>query len=40
MFQVMDETEKNRGAVRHGDFYLGCVEVIKASKFMNSRKSV
>jgi hypothetical protein len=31
-----DETEKNRGTVRHDDFYEGRVTVIKGSGFLNS----
>jgi hypothetical protein len=33
-----DETEKNRGTVRHGDFYEVRVTVIKGSGFVNSRR--
>jgi hypothetical protein len=29
--------QKNRGTVRHGDFYSGCMAVIKGSAFVNSR---
>jgi hypothetical protein len=38
-FVATDETENNREqlTVRHGDFYLGCVIVIKVSAFVNSR---
>jgi hypothetical protein len=31
-----DETEKNIGTVRHGDFYEGRVTVIKGSGFVDS----
>jgi hypothetical protein len=29
--------QKNRGTVRHGDFYRGLLAVIKGSTFVNSR---
>ncbi|PNF33962.1 hypothetical protein B7P43_G04653 [Cryptotermes secundus] len=35
---VTDKTENKRETVRHGDFYSGCVEVIKGSGFVNSRQ--
>jgi hypothetical protein len=35
-FGATDETEKNRRTVRHGDFYEGCVTVIKGSGLVNS----
>jgi hypothetical protein len=30
--------QQNRGIVRHGDFYPGCVEVMKCSSFVNSKR--
>jgi hypothetical protein len=35
-FLTTDEIEKNRGTVRHGDFYEGHVRVTKGSGFVNS----
>jgi hypothetical protein len=35
-FVATDETEQNRGTVRHGDFYPGRVTVKKGSGFVNS----
>jgi hypothetical protein len=37
-FVATDETENNRGIVRHGDFYPVCLSVIKGSAFVNSRE--
>jgi hypothetical protein len=35
-FVATDETEKNRGTVRYGDFYEGRVTLIRGSEFVNS----
>jgi hypothetical protein len=35
-FVATDGTEKNRGTIRHGDFYEGRVTFMKGSGFINS----